>query len=174
MFCLVLLIAIVLRSWQLGSVPPSPDWDETALGYNAYSLIRTGMDEYGTRWPLVFRSFDDYKPPLYVYLTIPAVAAFGLETWVVRLPSVVMGVLAVMGTYMLVRELFYREKKRDLLALLSMGLLAISPWHIQFSRIAFEANTGVTLNIWAVATALRALRVGRGLWIATALFGLAL
>jgi len=35
--CLLILIigiASVLRLWQLGSIPPSPDWDEVALGYN--------------------------------------------------------------------------------------------------------------------------------------------
>ena len=101
----IVLIAVFLRVWDLGNTPPSPDWDETALGYNAYSILKTGRDEYGNFLPLTIRSFDDYKPPLYVYVAIPFVAFLGLDTWVVRLPSVVAGVLAVIGTFLLVQEL---------------------------------------------------------------------
>ena len=82
-------------------MPPSPDWDEAALGYNAYSLLKTGKDEYGTRWPLALRSFDDYKPPLYAYLAIPTVKYLGLSTYSVRLPAAINGVLGVIGAYFL-------------------------------------------------------------------------
>ena len=173
---LIVLIAAWARLWQLGQTPPSPDWDEAALGYNAYSVLKTGRDEYGTRFPLTLRSFDDYKPPLYMYLTIPSVAVFGLNTWAVRLPSAIMGILAVLGTYFLVRELYksYNNYKNynHYIALLSALLLAISPWHIQFSRIAFEANIGVTINIWAVVCFLRGVKSKRWLSLSAFLFGL--
>lgn len=175
----IVILASFLRLWQLGVVPPSPDWDEAALGWNAYSILKTGRDEYGTWFPLSLRSYDDYKPPLYVYLTVPSVAVFGLSVWSVRLPSVVMGVLAVIGTYFLAEELIGltddKEKTRLLkwMPLISSGLLAISPWHIQFSRIAFEANSGVTLNIWAVVLFLRGVRNQKKLWLSSLLFGLA-
>lgn len=167
----ILSIAVGLRLYQLGSVPPSPDWDEAALGYNAYSILKTGRDEYGTFLPLSIRSFDDYKPPLYVYLTVPSVALFGLSVWSTRLPSAVMGILAVLGVYLLVRELM-RDRKGGAIPLLSALLFAISPWSIQFSRIAFEANTGVTINIWAVAAFLAGLRKRIFLPVAAFLFGL--
>ncbi len=149
----IILIAIIalaafLRLWQLGVVPVSPDWDEAALGYNAYSILKTGKDEYGTYLPRALRSYDDYKPPLYTYLTIPSVYAFGLNVWAVRLPSAIMGILAVAGVYFLVATLFEKEKYAREYGLLTAFLLAISPWHLQFSRIAFEANSGLTLNIW--------------------------
>ncbi|KKR91507.1 MAG: hypothetical protein UY16_C0001G0021 [Candidatus Gottesmanbacteria bacterium GW2011_GWA2_47_9] len=169
---LIVLVACALRLWQLGSVPPSPDWDEAALGYNAYSVLKTGRDEYGTILPLSLRSFDDYKPPLYMYLAIPSIAIFGLGTWAVRLPSAIMGVLAVIGTYFLVRELFRNSLPSALFPLLSSLLLAISPWHLQFSRIAFEANVGVTINIWAVVCFLKGLKSKNLLVLAAFLFGL--
>jgi 4-amino-4-deoxy-L-arabinose transferase-like glycosyltransferase len=150
---LIILIAVLFRFWQLGKVPVAPDWDEASLGYNAYSVLKTGRDEYGTFIPAVLRSFDDYKPPLYMYLTIPSVAIFGLNIWAVRLPSALMGTLGVVGTYFLVNELIKLidpkvRKKFIYLPLISTFLLAISPWHVHFSRIAFEANSGVFLNIW--------------------------
>ena len=169
---IIVTIAVGLRFYQLGSVPASPDWDEAALGYNAYSILKTGRDEYGNFLPLSIRSYDDYKPPLYVYLTVPSVALFGLSVWSTRLPSAVMGVLAVVGVYFFVRELL--RQKNDTIPLLSSFLLAISPWSIQFSRIAFEANSGVTINIWAVTAFLAGLKRRIFLPISALLFALGL
>ncbi len=154
----IVLLAAGLRLWQLGHVPPSPDWDEVALGYDAYSIIHTGRDEYGKFLPVVLRSFDDYKPALYAYLIIPSVLLFGLDLFAVRLPSAVFGVISVIAVFYLIRELFERYKYRDHLALLTSFLLAISPWSIQFSRVGFEANVGDALNILAALFFLKGLK----------------
>ena len=84
-----IILGGVLRLWQLGNVPPSPDWDEVALGYNAYSIMQTGRDEYGKFLPVVLRSFSDYKPALYAYLTIPSILIFDLNTFSVNKSSVI-------------------------------------------------------------------------------------
>ena len=76
---LILIVAAFLRLFKLGSFPVSLTWDETALGYNAFSLLKTGRDEYGKLLPLVLKSFGDYKPALYSYLTVPSVLIFGLN-----------------------------------------------------------------------------------------------
>jgi hypothetical protein len=184
----IILLAATLRLWGLGSTPVSPDWDEVALGYDAYSIIHTGRDEYGKFMPVVLRSFDDYKPALYAYLAIPTVAIFGLSTFAVRLPSAIFGILAVLATYFLVKELFVGFKISDLrfkknhpvieshnhkasdgtspyilhptsyIPLLAAALLAISPWSIQFSRVAFESNVGDALNIFAALFFLKGLK----------------
>ncbi len=139
----ILFLAFALRFWQLGSVPISPDWDEASLAYNAYSIATTGRDEYGIFLPTTLKSFGDYKPALYAYLAIPSVILFDVSTFAIRFPSMAIGVISVLLTFLLIKELFKNEK----IALLSAFILAISPWHIQFSRTAFEANLGVFLNI---------------------------
>ncbi len=161
----ILLLASALRLSALGNVPPSPDWDEASLGYNAYSILKTGNDEYGKFLPVVLRSFDDYKPALYIYFTIPSIIFFGVNTFAVRLPSAIFGILTVFVTYLFVRELFGREItirgkniQTEYLALLSAFVLAISPWHIQFSRIAFESNVGMGLNLLAAFFFLKGLK----------------
>ncbi|HEX8964854.1 MAG TPA: glycosyltransferase family 39 protein [Patescibacteria group bacterium] len=151
---IIIVVAIIFRFWQLGAVPASPDWDEVALGYNAYSILHTGKDEYGAFLPVVMRSFDDYKPALYSYITIPSIALFGLNVWAVRLPSAVFGVLTVLAVYFLAKELF----KKESIALLSSFLLAISPWHIQFSRIAFESNVGLSFNVFGALFFIKGLK----------------
>jgi len=155
---LILLLAGLLRFWHLGEVPPSPDWDEAALGYNAYSILQTGKDEYGARWPLILRSFDDYKPALYVYLVIPAIKIFGLNTFAVRLPAALMGILAVLLTYFLIKELFSNSQFAIRNALITSFLLAISPWHLQFSRVAFETAVGMTINVLIALLFLKSLK----------------
>lgn len=147
----IILLAFVLRFYKLGVIPPSLNWDETAHGYNAYSILKTGKDEYGYKMPLSFRSFDDYKPPLYTYLVVPSVAVFGLTDFAVRFPSATIGVLAVLFTYFMVYELF----KNKSIALLSAFFLCISPWHLQFSRVAFETNSAIFFSVFGTWAFLR-------------------
>lgn len=144
-FCFIVALGVFLRFYQLGLNPPSLTWDEASLGYNAYSVYKTGADEYGVKFPLSIRSFDDYKPPLYVYLTIPFVAVFGLNELAVRLPAALIGIAAICTIYFLVKEILlnWDKNKSKWIALLSAFFLAISPWHLQFSRAAFEGNVGM-------------------------------
>ncbi len=153
LICIVILAA-ALRFYQLGSVPTSVNADEAAIGYNAYSILKTGKDEYGKPYPLLFQSFDDYKLPLYIYLTVPSVGVFGLSDISVRLPSALLGTLTVVAVYMLVEGLFGGRR----LALLASMLLAISPWHLQFSRSAYEANIAVFFAVFGIAYLLQGLR----------------
>src|SRR3989338_1768422 len=101
----IFLIAFILRFWDLGSNPPSLDWDEASLGYNAYSILKTGADEYGNFLPLSIRSFGDYKPHLYTYLTIPPVSLWRLNEYSTRFASALLGFFTLIVGYFLVRIL---------------------------------------------------------------------
>jgi len=136
----VLILAAVLRLVSLNHFPAGLNSDEAAIGYNAWSLIETGKDEHGITWPIVFRSFDDYKPPVYFYLVLPFVKILGLNVWAVRLPSALLGIASVYLLYLLAKRLFL-EKENQNLPILSAFFLAISPWHLHFSRGGWEVNT---------------------------------
>ena len=87
-FFLIILVSALLRIYQIGSIPPSLTWDETAWGYNAYVLGIDGRDEFGKYLPLQYiESFGDFKPPLYAYLTIIPVKIFGLTEFMRIEPS---------------------------------------------------------------------------------------
>lgn len=150
----ILLLAAFLRFTGVDRYPVGFTPDEASFGYDAYSLLKTGKDQWGQSWPLVLRSFGDFKSPLYTYLTIPSVAVFGLNEFAVRLPNALIGVLAVLTTYLLVCELFKQKFETGYgnLALFAALLLAVSPWHVSLSRGAFEANLTtflMPLGIWA-------------------------
>lgn len=165
---LVILLAAFLRLYHLGVIPSSLTWDETALGYNAYSILKTGKDEYGNFLPLIFKSFGDFKPGFYIYLTVPSVAIFGLTELAVRLPSAIFGVATVFLIYLLINRLFKSNKFGIWAAL----VLALSPWHIQFSRGAWEANIAVFLMVAGVFTFIKALEDNRFLPPTSIFFGL--
>ncbi|MBU2036341.1 glycosyltransferase family 39 protein, partial [Patescibacteria group bacterium] len=136
----ILLLAFALRFYKLNSYP-ALNADEAAIGYNAYSLIQTGKDEHGNSWPIQFQSFNDYKPGLYVYLVMPFIKVLGLNEWAVRIPGAFLGVVTVYVVYLLIKELFPKEK----FAYIASLLLAISPWHIHFSRGGWEVNVATFL-----------------------------
>jgi 4-amino-4-deoxy-L-arabinose transferase-like glycosyltransferase len=147
---IIFLLAAFLRFYQVGENPPSLYWDEASISYNAYSIFKTGADEYGTKLPLSFRSFEDYKPPLYIYLTVPSIALFGWNEFAIRFPSAFFGTLTVVLAYFLLKELFKTNNQKVTILntqidipLIGTFLFAISPWHLQFSRPAFEANVGL-------------------------------
>ncbi len=134
----ILALAFLLRVVGLNNYPTGFTPDEASFGYDAYSLLHTGKDQWGLSFPLVFKSFGDYKAPVYAYLTIPSVALFGLNKFSVRLPNALVGVGAVYVLYLLVSQLSFKNSRQA--GLIASLLLAVSPWHIMMSRGAFEAN----------------------------------
>lgn len=132
---LILLLASLLRLYRLTEVPLSLFGDEVDTGYQAYSILKTGRDYFGRRLPIHFQSYGDWRVPLYIYLDALSVALFGLNEFAVRLPAAVFGVLGVLATFFLAKVI----TKNNYIALVSSLLLSISPWHLQFSRGAFEA-----------------------------------
>ncbi|MBI2596228.1 glycosyltransferase family 39 protein [Candidatus Daviesbacteria bacterium] len=134
-FFLILVLAAFLRFYKLNEYPPSLNWDEVSIGYNAYSILKTGRDEWGQILPLSFRAYGDYKLPGYIYLDTVFIRSFGLNAWGVRLPSAVLGLGIVVFIFLTVKKLINTN-----LALWAMFTAAVTPWLIILSRIALEAN----------------------------------
>ncbi len=129
----VIVLAAVVRMVGVGDNPPGFFTDEASVGYNAYSILKTGKDEHGDSWPVLFRAFGEYKLPVYIYSLVPFIAGLGLDETAVRLASATYGTLAVFTTYLLAGALF-RKRSVGLAAAL---FLAITPWHIHYSRTGF-------------------------------------
>ena len=165
---IILCLAAFLRFYQITNVPPSTQWDETAIGYNAYSILKTGRDEYGQFLPLVFKSFGDYKPGLYIYLTVPSVALFGLNELAVRVPSALAGIASVWLIYLASLLLF---KKKPLALFISFAL-AMSPWQMHFSRGGWEANLALFLVLAGLLFFLKSEKKPKYLYPSAIAFGL--
>lgn len=161
----IIIIAAVLRLYNIQHDPPSLQWDEVSIGYNAFSILKTGRDEHGRFMPYdTFVAYGDYKPPLAIYTAVPFVAVFGLTELGVRLPSALFGVATVLLTYFLVLELFRKRMdaaRAEVLAFVTTGVLAISPWHVNLSRGGFEANIALFFGVLGVWCILKARESGR-------------
>ncbi len=159
---LIFSLAFILRFYKLGSIPRGLQQDETSIGYNAYSILKTGKDEYGISYPLYFKAFGEYKMPGYIYLSVAPISFFGLTEFAVRFPSAFFGSVTVIAFYFLLRQILDREQRY--IVLIATLLLAINPWHIHFSRGAFEVTVAlffITLGTLSFIVTLR-----RNLWYA--------
>lgn len=130
----ILSIAAFFRLVNLNFLPISLFGDEVDVGYHAWSLITTGKDYMGNFLPSYIHSLSEWRAPLLMYLTAPFVGILGPTTFAVRLPVALLGVASVYLLFLLVK-LF---SKNNTLALLSAFVLAITPWHIHYSRASFE------------------------------------
>lgn len=131
---IIIIIAGVCRLIYLDKVPNGFFPDEASNAYDAYSILQTGRDQYGNFFPLVLKSANDYREGLYIYLMVPFIKLFGLTEFAARVPSAIIGTVTVLILYN-IATLYFNQRA----AFFSALLLAISPWHIQFSRIGFRA-----------------------------------
>lgn len=143
----IVILSFLLRFYKVSEDPPSLNWDETSIAYNAYSILKTGKDEWNQSFPVHFKSYGEYKLPIQIYLSIPGIYIFGLNEQGVRITPIVYGTLTVLVMFFLGRALFASE----LAGLVAAFLLAISPWHIHLTRASFESSLAtlwVVLGIW--------------------------
>lgn len=131
---LILVLSTLLRSAFITTTPPELFGDEVDVGYQAYSLFKTGKDLYGQVLPTYIHSLSEWRAPLLMYATVPTIATTGLNEYGVRLPEIIFGSLAPIILFLLV----YKTSRSYTLSLFSSLSLAIMPWHVHYSRVAFE------------------------------------
>lgn len=162
----ILVLAAVLRFYKLSIYPPGLYIDEVSIGYNAYSILKKGVDQYGVKYPLWFKAYGEYKLPGYIYLTSLSMAVFGKSIFAVRFPSAVLGVATILIFYLFIKELFAKQFQQQSkhLGLISAFLLAISSWHLQLSRAGFEVNVGLfffVLGCWQALKYYKQKKIGQ-------------
>lgn len=145
---IIVVLGAILRFSYLTFNPPSLNWDEVSHGYNAYSILKTGMDQWGQRFPIFnFRAYGDYPTALNLYLTIPSLIIFGLTEFALRFPHALLGTLTIVSVYYLV----WGITKNTKIGFLSAFLVATGPWYLFTSRFVLQSNLAVFLLITAAA-----------------------
>jgi 4-amino-4-deoxy-L-arabinose transferase-like glycosyltransferase len=146
-FFTTLLFSFFIRFYRLDQFPPSPNWDEVSHGVNAQSILETGADQWGQKFPLFnFRAYGDYPTVANMYLTVPFVKTLGLNTTSIRLPSAIFGFLLVPMAFFLCQGLFGQIK----LSLIVMLITAIAPWSFFPSRAVFQSTIATTFLVAAI------------------------
>jgi 4-amino-4-deoxy-L-arabinose transferase-like glycosyltransferase len=134
--------------WISPSNPPGYHRDEAALSLNAYTLSQELRDEDGARFPLFFRSFDDYKSPVYPYVLAGVFKLTGPSQSVARGLSAAL----VLAAILLLGLLAYRLTRSYVVATAVVVLGGLTPWLFELGRMAIEATTQpllvVLLLLW--------------------------
>lgn len=163
---LICFLFLVTRLFKIDSVPASVYWDEASIGYNAYSVLTTGRDEWGEFMPLHFRAFGEFKLPVYIYSVAISESLFGMNAFAVRFPAVIFGLLSIVGLYLVVNKI----TKLKIVALLSSFLFSVTPWFFMFSRTGYEAVSGLAFFIWAIYFLIKSIEEKNYLVLSTILF----
>ena len=169
-FALVVTIgtAAFLHFWRIETAPRGFTVDECSIAYNAYCISQTGADEYGTSWPLFFRSWDVYCDPADVYSAVLPIQLFGLEKWAARLPTILYCLLACAAFSMLLRHWRFEAS----FALAGGFLLSVIPWVFPLSRGGsfaghIAALLGLIAGLLLTSSALRRRSNGRAMLAGT-------
>lgn len=148
---LIIVLAAFFRLYNLSETPPGLYPDEAMNGNNALEANATG--DYK-----VFYPENNGREGLFINIQAIFLKYMPNTPETLRLPSAVFGILTVIGIYFLAKELFLdrSRKERETIALLSSFFLAISFWHVNFSRIGFRAIMAPFFAIFAIYFFLKA------------------
>lgn len=158
----VILTAVggFLRFYKITENPVSLSIDEVAFGYNAYSVLKTGRDEYGKFLPLTFKSTGDYKNPVPIYSMIPSIALFGLNEFSIRFPTALIATLSIPLFFLLFMEI----SGSQIISLVATLFLTISPWHIYYSRYVSDHLIAAFLVVSGVLCLFKMLKSDKWFW----------
>lgn len=130
-----IVIGVLVRLVDFGNLPAGFNQDEAFAAYEAFSLINYGVDSAGNVNPTYFVSWGSGMNVLQSYLAMPFMWLFGYSEAVYRLPSLLCSIITLPVFYLLVKKLFNQK-----VAIIGLGILSISPWHIMLSRWGLESN----------------------------------
>lgn len=157
---LLCFLSLSLNLFQKHSVQACMNADEAAHGYNAFSILKTGRDEYGKVFPLRFKSFGEYKMPLYTYSIVPFVAVMGLTLDAVRSPNVLISFLFPLAVYFLAVNVFHKRS----IGLLAAAITAVSLGLHIIGRQGHEAYMSTMFMVIATAAFIRTLNKKAWMW----------
>lgn len=132
----IFMIGSFVRLFAIGKFPNALNVDEASSGYDAFSLMKWGIDRGGNSYPVYLYAWGSGQSVLYSYLMIPVIAVTGLTEYGIRLPMAITGVISLYVFYYLIKNIFDNKKY----GIIATAFFAICPWHIMKSRWGMECN----------------------------------
>lgn len=166
---ILLIIGSLARLLYLGSYPGGVSQDEAFSAYDAFSLANYGMDSFGYHFPVYNTSWGSGMSALYSWLSIPWIKLFGLNMWTIRLSQALLGILSLLVLYLLMKKI-----TNDKIALITLFLFAISPWHIVMVRWGLDSATTPAFLLFGMYFFVLGLEKERYLLLSAVFYGLTL
>jgi 4-amino-4-deoxy-L-arabinose transferase-like glycosyltransferase len=147
-FAAIMIIAIFYRVYMISDLPAGCYRDEGQNGNEAINIMNGTVIE-GTSLPVYIERWTQ-NAAMYMYFIAASFKAFGIGVIQIRLVSIVLGILCVPGFYFFVRYLFGPR-----MAVIAGFLMAVTRWHVNFSRMGFLGILTVFFTILCVYFAYR-------------------
>ena len=147
-YLIIFVLALILRSASLSTLPYGFHVDEAKAGWNAYTILKTGHDDQGHFLPLYYNSFGDFRPTGIIYLILPTLIFFGNTILATRLPAALFGALSVIPL-MLIFGQIARDKDKKWYWIPGL-LLTVNPWHLMVSRATSEVIIALFLALFSI------------------------
>ena len=168
-FLLLIILGVFMRVYRFGSAPPGLNQDEAFAAYDAWALLHHGTDSSLHPFPVYLTAWGSGMNALESYLMIPCLALFGVQTWAIRLPQLVLALLALPAAFSTGRRLGGNRG-----GLCALAALALCPWHVLLSRWALESNMAPNLLLRGLCFFLKGREDRRFLPLSALSYGLAL
>jgi streptogramin lyase len=146
----ILAVAAFYRLWHLWDEPWGLWFDEAAHGLDVLHLLRDPAFR-----PVYLQTLVP-EPALHWYFDAIFFLLFGPTVFALRISAVLAGIVGVTAIFFLGRELYGWRT-----GVVAGGFLAAASWHVDFSRVMFNAIWSVALDALAAYFLVRALRGGR-------------
>lgn len=144
---LVVLAALVIRSYHLSILPPGVYPDESVNGIDAITANATH------HWKLFYEN-NNGREGLFINLIALGFSLFGISVVTLKMWSVFFGTLTVLGMILLGEELFASRRA----GIIAGFITATTFWAINFSRISFRAIMLPFVLVWTVFFLIRGIQ----------------
>jgi len=166
---LFIAVGVVVRVVRFAKAPAGFNQDEAFAAYEAFSLLNYGTDSAGNVNPTYFVSWGSGMNVLESYLAIPFMWLFGYSETVFRLPQLILAIITMPVFWLTLKKLF-----GNTIAVIGLGILAISPWHIMLSRFGLESNLAVAFLLFGFYFLLKAMEKNGYFLLSAFFYGLSL
>lgn len=137
-FVVLILISSLFIFYRFSAIPKNLSFDEVEFTKLALSLDKKPYIPYS--------QLATGHSTLYFYKILASLKTFGINTFALRFPSAIFGVLSVLLYYLIIKKIF----KRQLLSFLLALTLLSSHWFINFARFSFEATFLLFLELTSI------------------------
>ena len=135
LFVIIIIIGIVIRVYNFPEGMKEINIDEIIAAMNAKEIAETGKDLLGLSYPIYLKGLGG-QSVFSLYLMTICIKIFGYTLFSIRLPALIISIIAMFVFYDLIKKI----SKNKNVALLGLSLLAISPWHILQSMWSWDCN----------------------------------
>lgn len=123
----IILVAILLRFWNIANIPGGLFPDEAANGLDVNSILHGHLQPFFER--------GNGREALFFYFLALSVMLFGRGAWQLHIVTPIFGIAEILATYFLVKRLFGKR-----VAYLAAFFYAVSSYAVSLNHNAFRAN----------------------------------